>query len=65
MSQGWLDYEVKIVGEIDDELNEVSEDDYDEIYEVREQRGWWVTMSWMRIVKSVKLMSDDDDWWAG
>ena len=23
------------------------------------QRGWWVTMSWMKIVKSVKLMSDD------
>ena len=34
----WIN-EVRIVGEIDDELDEVSEDDYDEIYEVREQRG--------------------------
>ena len=50
------DSEVRLMVEIDDELGEVSKVDYDEVSEGR----WWdesVTMSWMRIVKSIKLMS--------
>ena len=49
---------VRVMGEIDDELDEVSAVDYGEVSEVEEG----VTMSWMRIfVKSIKLMRNDDD----
>ena len=48
--------EVRLVREIDDEVSEV---DYVVVNETH--RGQSVMTTWMRIVKTVKLMSDDDD----
>ena len=55
--------EVRLVGEIDDEQDDVSEVDYDEICEVGDadewrRAGWglWSLSSWLVMI---------DDWWAG
>ena len=50
------------MAEIDDVLDEVSKVDYNEVCEGgKADECQRVTMSWMRIVKSVKLMSDVDE----